>query len=76
MTKEIKENNLEWDKSETDERDKRENQELFKRIDSKKKGDDNDLVDTDIDWETNDEEYEEMYRIEESKETILESYKS
>ena len=34
---------------------------------SKKKGDDDDLVDTDIDRERNDEESEEIDRIEESK---------
>ena len=45
-------------------------------IDSSKKGDDHDLVFTDIDQETNDEEYEEMDRIEESKADNLESNKS
>ena len=45
---ESKEDNLESDKSETDERDQRENQELFIRIYIKKRHDD-DLVDTDID---------------------------
>ena len=38
-----------------------------------KKGDDDDLVDTGIDRETNDEESEEIDRIEESKENNLES---
>ena len=59
--KERKEDNLESDKSETDVRAQRENQELDK------KGNDDDLVDTDIYQETNDEESEEMYQIEESK---------
>ena len=40
-----------------------------------KKVDDGDLVDTDIDRETNDEEYEEIDQIEESKEDDLESDK-
>ena len=40
-----------------------------------KKGDDYDLVDTDIDRETNDEESEEIDRIEEIKENNLESDK-
>ena len=40
-------------------------------IDSKKKGDDDDLVDTDIYRETNDEESEEIDHIEESKEDDL-----
>ena len=46
---ENKEDNLESDKSGSDERYQRENQELFKNMDSQKKGDDDDLVDTDID---------------------------
>ena len=41
-----------------------------------KKGDDDDLVDTDTDQETNNEESEEMYWIEESKKIYLESGKS
>ena len=49
---------------------------MLKIIDSSKKGDDHDLVFTDIDRETNDEEYEEIDRIEESKADNLESNKS
>ena len=41
-----------------------------------KKGDDNDLVDNDIDWDTNDEELEGKYQIEESKEYNSESDQS
>ena len=40
------------------------------------KGDDDDLVDTDTDRETNNEESEEIYRIEESKKYHLESDRS
>ena len=36
----------------------------FKRIDIPKKGYDDDLFDTDIDLDTNNEEYEEVYPIE------------
>ena len=50
---ESKEDDLESEKSETDEIDQRENPELLKRIDSEKIGDDNDPVDTDTDLETN-----------------------
>ena len=40
-----------------------------------KKGDDDDLVDTDIDRKTNDDESEEIYQIEEIKENNLQSDK-
>ena len=62
------------------------NQKLMKEIRQKlqnylkglisKKGDYDDLVDTDIDLETNDEESEEIDQIEESKEYDLESDKT
>ena len=67
-----KQDDLESDKSETYERYKIEIPELLKRIDIQQKGDNDDLVDTDIDWETNNEESEEIYQIEESKEDDLE----
>ena len=67
---------LESDKSETDERDQIEIPGLIKRIDSPKKKDDDDLVDTDIDRETNDEESEETYQIQKNKEDNFESDKS
>ena len=58
---------LESDKSETDERYQIEIPELLKIIDGQEKADDDDLVDNDIDQETNDEEYEEIDQIEEKK---------
>ena len=45
-------------------------------METPQKGDDYDLVDTDTDRETNNEESEEIYRIEESKKKYLESDKS
>ena len=39
-------------------------------METPKKGDDDDLVDTDTDQETNNEESEEIYRIEEIKKNI------
>ena len=45
-------------------------------METPKKGDDDDLVDTDTDRETNNEESEEMYWIEESQKKDLESDKS
>ena len=39
----------------------------MKRTETKKKGDDDDLVNTDTDLETNNEESEEIYRMEEIK---------
>ena len=47
---------LESDKSEPDERDQRENKELFKIMETPTKVDDGDLVDTDTDQDTNNEE--------------------
>ena len=41
--------NLESDKLETDERDQRENEEIFKRMETPKKVNDDDLVDTETD---------------------------
>ena len=52
---EKEQDDLESEKSETDERYKIEIPELLKRIDNKKKRDHDDLDDTDIDMETNDE---------------------
>ena len=51
--KETKEDDLEPDQSATYERYQIENPELFKRIDSQKRGDNDAPVDTDIDLETN-----------------------
>ena len=58
------------------ERDQIEISNSLKIIDSQKKGYDGDLVDTDIDRETNDEESEGKDHIEKSKEDNLESDKS
>ena len=51
-------------------------QNYLKGLIAKRKGENDDIVDTDIDRETDDEESEEIYRIEESKEDNLESDKS
>ena len=67
---ESKKDNLESNKSETDEKYQRENNELFKKYGNPKKEDDHDLVDTDTDREINNEQSEEIYRIEESKKKI------
>ena len=61
---------LESDKSETDLRYQRENKEVLKSTETPKKVDDDDLVDTDTYQETNNEESEEIYRIEEIKKMI------
>ena len=45
----------------------RENIQSYLKVLIAKKGDDDDLVDADIALETNDEEEEEIYRMEESK---------
>ena len=58
---------LELDKSETDERDQIEISDLLKSIDSQKIGDDDDLVDTDIDRVTDGEESDEKDHMEASK---------
>ena len=76
QAEERKGDDLESDKSETDEIYQRYNQELFKRMDSQQKGDYDDQVDNNIDQETNNEESEEIDRIKESKENILEPDKS
>ena len=60
---ESKKDYLESDQRETDEWYHRENIELVIRKETPPKGDDNDLVDTDTDRETNNEEPEEIYRI-------------
>ena len=65
--KKAKKYHLESDKSETDEIYQRENKELFKRMVTPKKGDDDYLVDTDTGRDTNNEESEEIYRTEEIK---------
>ena len=61
---------LELDKSETNERDQIEISGLLKNIDSQKRGDDDDLVDTDIDRETNVEESEEKFIQKKAKKMI------
>ena len=53
---EKKQDGLELDKSDSDKRDEIKISEVLIRIDSKKRGDDDDLVDTDTDKETNKKE--------------------
>ena len=72
-TERRKKDSLESDISEPDERDQREKRVLFKRTKTPTKGDENDLVHTDNDEDTNNKESEEKYQREVRKKENLDS---